>query len=362
MEDEQPADVEVEPEEVEPEYVDPGEEEVLEEEPAPPAEEVRPVVPESTLGSVVVAEGETMVLPAGVVEVTGDWQVDGKLQGENTTVVFTGNNQTISGRANLRAAILRGGTKRVRGSMSTRGVNNARPGQAAFVVEAGTTVVIEKGASVSANGEYGFQVAGNLVLEGGNFSCSFSNGNGRDNNDAWLPGSTLVIHSGKFSGNGDADFSGATITVHDGELSISDDIWNSGDALYIYGGTVSNDSSGGMFWLTGRVELHGGTLRVRQGGERGLGVVANAVVFATNGELVLECYDATREDSGIRLYSSAQFAKVTANASTTIFGGSDKECSLTIGSLNIAAGKVFDARGRNVSAWLDPEGKGTFKP
>lgn len=342
------------------EIIEDPEEEVFEEE--APVEEILPIVPESTLGSVVVPEGEVLTLPAGVVEVTGEWDVTGKLQGQNTTVVFTGANQTISGHANLKAAIMRGGTKHIRGRVSTAGVYNARPGQACFVVEAGTTVVIEKGASMEAGGEYGFQVAGNLVLEGGTFSCSFSNGNGKDTNDCWLPGSTLTIHSGKFSGSGDADFSGATINVHDGELAVSDDIWNSGDALYIYGGTVSNSEYGGMFWLSGRVEMHGGTLRVRQGGERGLGITPDAVVFATGGELVLECRDATRQDSGIRLHASAQFAKVTASASTTIFHTSDPECSLTIGSLNIAEGKVFDARGRNVSAWLDPEGKGTFKP
>ena len=309
----------------------------------------------------------TLTLPSGEVAIDGNltFELGGTLNAANSTLILDGADQTITGPATAGKIVMRGGTKRIRGTIGTNSSGNAEPGKAQLYVEAGTTLIIEAGGKWNTPNPYGFQIAGDLVIDGGEFSCRFTNGNGTDRGeDSWLPGSTLTIYSGKFVGNGDADFSGATITIHDGALEINDDIWNSGDALNIYGGLMRNTTGGGMFSLSGMVNVRDGKLQVYQNGSRSLRITKEASVYCTGGEVSINGRDATGDNSGIVLANSATVPDLVINVSTRIHKNSAPEAYLSVsGDLKIAKGQRFEAKGFNVIAsFLQTDDQGEFIP
>jgi hypothetical protein len=311
--------------------------------------------------------GGTLTLGAGEVSISGNVSIDkaGKLDASRATLVFDGADQTLEGELSAKKVILRGGTKRIRaGTWGTNGSENAEPGKAGLYVEAGTKLIIEKGGKWNTPNPYGFQIAGNLVIDGGDFVCRFSNGNGTDRGEkSWLEGSTLTIYAGKFVGNGDADFSGATINIHDGALEINDDIWNSGDALNIYGGYMRNATRGGMFSLNGAVNVRGGKLEVYQSGGRSLRIIEAASVYCSGGEISING-SPTRKGDGILLGSNATLPDLVINTTTGIHKDSAPSAFLSVaGDLKIAKGHKFEANGFNVIAsYLQTDESGEYVP
>lgn len=313
-----------------------------------------------------VGVGGTLTLPAGEVTIDGNIVNTGSLDASKSTLILDGADQTIEGNLNASKVVLRGGTKRIRGgTFGSLGNSNAQPGEAGLYVEADTTLIIEEGGKWNTPNPYGFQIAGSLVIDGGEFHCRFSNGNGTDRGeDAWLPGSTLTIFKGKFVGNGDADFSGATLTIHDGALEINDDIWNSGDALNMYGGSMRNTTGGGMFYLTGTVTVSDGKLQVYQSGNRSLRVHRDASVFCTGGEISINGSSASSDDGGIMLGASATLSNLKVNTSTKISSLSVEGSFLSVsGDFEIAKGRKFEAKGFSIIAAI-PGGddQGEFIP
>jgi hypothetical protein len=312
-----------------------------------------------------VGQQGTLKLPQGEVKVDGDLINQGKIEAAKTTLVFDGGDQSIEGNIKAGKVILRGGTKRIRkGTFSTASTGNAQPGKAQLYVEKGATLVIEEGGKWLTPNAYGFQIAGTLVIDGGEFHCRFTNGNGTDRGEeSWLPGSELTIYKGKFVGNGDADFSGATITIHDGALEINDDIWSTGDALNIYGGSMRNTTGGGMFYMTGNVNITGGSVQVYQNSSRSLRVHSKASVFCSGGEISINGR-ASGGGGGIVLYSSATLNNLKVNTSTQISTNSAAGAFLSIGrDFEIAKGQRFNANGYQVIAAI-PSGdnQGEFVP
>ncbi|MBZ0137402.1 MAG: hypothetical protein K8I27_13630 [Planctomycetes bacterium] len=312
--------------------------------------------------------GGTLTLGGGEVSISGNVSIDkaGKLDASRATLVFDGADQTLEGELSAKKVILRGGTKRIRaGTWGTNGNQNAEPGKAGLYVEAGTTLIIEAGGKWTTPNPYGFQIAGNLVIDGGEFVCRFSNGNGTDRGEkSWLEGSTLTIYSGKFVGNGDADFSGATITIHDGSLEINDDIWSTGDALTIHGGSMRNTTGGGMFAMTGTVQVHGGKLQVYQNSSRSLRVGKETSLYCTGGEISINGRAATGDSGGILLQSSATLPDLVINASTRIHKDTPETAYLSVnGDMQIAKGQKFEAHGRQViSNFVQTPESGEFVP
>jgi len=314
---------------------------------------------------VTVTTGGTLTLATGEVSVSGDFRNDGTVHATATTLVFDGADQTLSGAVTAKKVVLRGGTKRIRGSFGTTHGGDAQPGQAGLYVEAGTTLIIEKDGKWTTPNPYGFQIAGNLVIDGGEFHCRFSNGNGTDRGEeSWLPGSTLTINSGRFVGGGDADFSGATINIYDGALEINDDIWNTGDTLNIFGGSMRNTTGGGMFHMTGTVNVRGGKLQVYQNSGRSLRVGKDAAVYCTGGEISINGSNAAGEGSGILLLNSATLPDLVINADTTIHKDSTEGVYLSVsGNMSIAKGRTFNAAGRQVICNFTPgDESGQFIP
>jgi len=316
----------------------------------------------TVIDSPVVSRGGTLSLPAGQVTVRGDVTGSGSvIGGKESTLVLEGD-QVIDATLTIGTAVLRGGTKYLRGkAVSQNQFTHAKDGQANLVIEAGTTLVIEKGASWHVTDNYAFQVGGTLVIDGGEFRCAFANQNS-DYNDSWLPGSELSIRDGSYIGSGDQDFSGASITIFGGSLLIDDDIWNSGDNLDIRGGLMRNTTGGGMFSLTGNVRMTGGKLQVYQRGDRGLRFPVESSVYCTGGEVEITGGDVSADKAGIVLRGSPYLNKLTCNSATRIHVDSQALSSLTINDLVIAKGKKFLAAGFSVSApWPDSEG-GVFVP
>ncbi|MEZ5992741.1 MAG: hypothetical protein R3E76_10355 [Planctomycetota bacterium] len=320
----------------------------------------------SALHTVEVAQGGRLTLPSGEVNVDGDWTNLGTVTAAGTTLVFDGADQTISGNTTAKKIILRGGTKRIRsGTLGSNGSGNAEPGDAGLYVEAGTTLIIEEGGKWNTPNPYGFQIAGSLVIDGGEFTCRFSNGNGTDRGEeSWLPGSELTIYRGKFIGSGDADFSGATITIHDGALEINDDIWDTGEVLNIYGGTMRNATRGGMFFMTGAVNITGGELQVYQNSSRSLRIHAEASVYCTGGEISINGQAIRTSSGGIMLGSSATVGNLKINTSTRISSDSTEGAYLSVGGdFEIAKGQKFEAAGHQVIAIIPTgEDQGEFIP
>jgi hypothetical protein len=319
----------------------------------------------TSYADVTVTAGGTLTLPTGEISVDGDWANNGTVHASGTSVVFDGDNQTLEGNLTAKKVVLRGGTKRIRGNFSTNGSENADPGKAGLYVEAGTTLIIETGGKWTTPNPYGFQIAGNLVIDGGEFHCRFSNGNGTDRGEeSWLAGSTLTINSGKFVGNGDADFSGATITIHNGSLDINDDIWSTGDALSIFGGSMRNTTGGGMFYMTGTVSVRDGKLQVFQNSGRSLRIAKDASVYCTGGEISINGSAATDADGGIYLGNSATLPDLVINADTKIHKDSVENAYLSVaGDMSIAKGRKFQAMGRQVISNFTPgDESGEFIP
>ncbi|MCA8911659.1 MAG: hypothetical protein KDB82_08130 [Planctomycetes bacterium] len=319
----------------------------------------------SSLHGISVAQGGTLKLQQGEVSIDGDLINQGKLDAAKTTLVLDGGDQSIEGNITAGKVILRGGTKRIRkGTFGTGSSANADPGKAQLYVEKGTTLVIEEGGKWTTPNAYGFQIAGSLVIDGGEFQCRFTNGNGTDRGEeSWLPGSELTIYKGKFVGNGDADFSGATITIHDGALEINDDIWSTGDALNMYGGSMRNTKGGGMFCLTGTVNISDGKLQVYQNSSRSLNVYKDTSVFCSGGEISINGNPAGG-GGGIVLYSSATLNNLKVNTSTQISTNSKAGTFLSISrDFEIAKGQRFNANGYQVIAAI-PSGdnQGEFVP
>jgi hypothetical protein len=334
-------------------------------EPAPTAakQESIPDAPRraTQLRDVHVAEGEELKLPRGDVRVSGTWDVSGSVDGENSRLIFDGENQLIRGNTELTNAVFRGGTKRVQGRVRVgRGANAARPGEARFVVEPGTTVILEQGSSVRSDGRHGYQIGGELILDGGTFSGGFAHGNGVDWSEAWLPGSRLTVNSGRFIGRGDHNFSGAEITIHGGAVTINDDIWHSGEKLTMYGGTFRNNTRGGWFWLNGEVNLYGGVLRAYQHRTRGLGIHADANVLATNAVVEIRGRDATANASGIRLHGNASINTLNVRVNTIIHHQSRHDAWFSVANLRIWNRKRFEARGFHLAVNLAPNNRGTY--
>ena len=316
-------------------------------------------------GDVRVVAGGTLTLPGGEVSIGGNFNNEGTVSANDTTLVFDGSDQTLEGKATAEKIILRGGTKRLKGSFTTTNSGNADPGKAGLYVEAGTTLIIEQGGKWTTPNPYGFQIAGNLVIDGGEFHCRFSNGNGTDRGEeSWLEGSTLTIYAGKFVGNGDADFSGASITIHDGSLEINDDIWSTGDSLTMHGGSMRNTTGGGMFAMTGTVQVHDGKLQVYQNSYRSLRVGKETSVYCTGGEISINGRAATGDEGGILLLSSATLPDLTINASTRIHKNTPETAYLSVaGDMQIAKGKRFEAHGYQViNNFVQTPDSGEFVP
>lgn len=316
-------------------------------------------------GDVRVVQGGTLTLPSGEVSISGNLSNEGTINAGDSTLIFDGADQTLEGKATAGKIVLRGGTKRLKGTFGTTNTGNADPGKAGLYVEAGTTLIVETGGKWTTPNPYGFQIAGNLVIDGGEFHCRFSNGNGTDRGEeSWLDGSTLTIHAGKFVGNGDADFSGATITIHDGALEINDDIWSTGDSLTIHGGSMRNTTGGGMFAMTGTVQVHGGKLQVYQNSYRSLRVGRETSVYCTGGEISINGRAATGDSGGILLYSSATLPDLKINASTRIHKDTPETAYLSVnGDMQIAKGKRFEAHGYQVIAnFVQTPESGEFVP
>ncbi len=306
--------------------------------------------------------GASLQLPAGEVTIRGDITGAGAITASQDSNLVLDGDQVLEAGMQLGTAILRNGTKRLRATTSSHNRNtHAKQGQANLVIEAGATLIIEQGGSWDSKDAYAYQVGGTLVIDGGQFNCTFAN-QSNEFNDCWLPGSQLVIHSGEFRGSGDHDFGGASITIFDGRLLVDDDIWNSGDNLDIRGGLMRNSTSGGMFALCGNVRMSGGKLQAFQGGDRGLRFIADSFVVCTGGEVEIAGSDTSAGKSGIVLNGAPVLNKLICTCSTRIHQDSPKTASLTMGDLSIAVGKRFVATGFNVSApWPGPEG-GEYVP
>lgn len=315
------------------------------------------------LDSVYLAEGEALKLPAGNVHVSGDWDVSGEVSGADSRLIFDGENQLIRGDTELTNAVFTGGTKRIQGRLRVgRGRPGAKPGDAHFVVEPGTTVVIEDGSRVRSDGRHGYQIGGELIIDGGTFSGSFAHGDGERWSESWLKGSKLTVNSGRFVGTGDHNFSGAEITMHGGAILINDDIWHGGDKLTMNGGTFRNSTRGGWFWLNGEVNLYSGVLRAYQHRTRGLGIHADANVLATNCIVDIRGRDATANHSGIRLHGTASFNSMYVRVNTIIHRESSPNAWLSVAAMRIWNRKRFEARGRHPAVSLAPNNRGDYVP
>ena len=302
------------------------------------------------LDSIHVPLGEFARLPAGEVRVAGDVQIEGSLDASRTTLVLDGASQVLSGNLIVKRVLMRGGIKRLVGRFTTLGSEARKPGEAALYVEAGSTLIVAESGRWHTAAPYGVQIAGDLVIEGGEFRCAFSNGDGTGvGEDSWLPGSTLTVRSGRFHGQGDADFSGATVTIYGGTIEITDDIWCLGQTVNVYGGVIANAARGGMFRVTGALNMTGGELRVRQNASRGLQFTATSSVSCSGGEITLQGADATSPNGGILLARSVSLPDVSIRANTKIAATSDPAAYLAIhGRLSITKGAVLDARGHAI--------------
>lgn len=330
---------------------------------------------QSRFGSVLIEAGARLSAGAGTILVSGNWENLGTFEPGTATVEFSGSNQTVYGKTAFFRTRFSGGIKRLaEGSdLSTHSRGNAKVGEAGLVVEAGTTLLVERGARCTISNAYGFQVAGRLEIDGGTFTCEVCNGGHSGWEDSWLDGSELVLRSGTFRAGGDADFCGASITVYGGSLEVDDDIWHSGTRLEIAGGTVRNRTSGAMFQISGVVLMSGGTLIAHQTGQRGLRISQDASFSASGGTLELagaSLSSGSREDigteneGGVWLGTSIQVHDFKISASTYINAHSAASAALAVhGTLAIARGKCFDARGFRVLATVpaSPD-QGEFLP
>jgi hypothetical protein len=317
--------------------------------------------------NITVADEGRLLLPASEVRVTGDLYVESSAEivAHETTIVFDGD-QILEGNVKAKRVVMRGGVKRIRNrSLQTTETRPAKPGEAQMIVEAGATLIIENGGTWVTPNSHGFQVAGHLVIDGGEFGCTFTNGNGTDHGEkSWLPGSSLTVHAGKFIGRGDADFGPAVVTINGGAIEIEDDIWSTGSVFTMNGGTIRNATRGGMFLLTGTVSLHGGKMTVYQNSLRSLRIHPDAAVFSSGGVVTLNGSPASANDGGVYVGNSATLPDLVINTSTQIHKDSLENGYLSVaGDLTIAKGKVFNAKGFQViSNFVQTSKNGVFVP
>ena len=309
-------------------------------------------------GHLLVPDGHVLELSEGTYYVDGDVEVgnNAAVQGPDATVVFDGSRQSVSGA--FTAGRVRMSGKWVRivegASLSTR-ASDSDPMTPELYVERGTTLIVETGATVRAMSDYGYQVAGELLIEGGSFHSRFANGNGKTTGRSWLEGSRLTIRSGKFIGEGDHDFRGASILIEGGSLEINDDLWHLGDVFRMDGGMVRNSTWGGAFGVSGRVDLRGGLMLVHQSGNRGLAVSAAGDLFATGGRVEIRGADALDDPGGMALQGDVVLHDLHVASSTRIRSASSPSASLDIrGDLTIAPGKRLDANDRFIDAVFRP--------
>jgi hypothetical protein len=305
---------------------------------------------------VYVHDGQLLELPQGEVTVSGNWTNDGKISGNNSTLVFDGFDQQIKGDFSARRIIMRGGTKRIsNGTFGSMLRGDAMRGEAGLYIEEGTTLIIEKDAVWNVNGHFGFQVAGTLVIDGGEFHCRHSNGGHQgtvhaNHERAWLPGSALVVYSGRFVGTGDANFDGAAITIYDGAIEINDDIWNAGASLTMHGGVFRNDTRGGAFTIRGTVQMFGGHLQIHDSGSRGLTISDGASLNASGGKVSINAVG--RVPFGMRILGDAVLYDLEINGNNRIHANTPNGKSFTVlNQIRIAKGNHFVTTGYFVSGY-----------
>ena len=287
----------------------------------------------AVLRNVHVKPGAQLRLPdLGTVFIEGDIRNEGIIDAVRASVMLDGRTQTIEGILEARRIRMTGGLKRVRGAVATMiGRNDDDPKVPELVVGAESTLLLDgKEARAAVSDAYGFRIEGHLVIDGGTFQCTFSNGNGRTTAQSWPEGSRLTIHDGHFIGRGDHDFGQASIEMHAGRIHISDDIWSLGSQLTMYGGTIANSNWGGAFGVDGRVDMHGGTWKVGQRGDRGLHFRASSDARFNGGKIVIGGQHVSGNKGGIYVTGAVHLWDVHLDRGTQIDPRSPGGASLTV--------------------------------
>lgn len=278
------------------------------------------------LGDLTVAPGSRVILPTGRVYIEGSIHNEGTIDAQATDLVFDGGSESIEGSLTARRMVFEGGHYRVTGKsqVSTTPRGNADPLQPELIILPGSSLVIEEGAKVVASDPYAFRVEGELIIDGGTFTCSFANGNDKTTAQSWPEGGTLTIHRGLYRGQGDQDFGAARIVIHDGTLLVTDDIWSLGADLTMHGGRIANASYGGAFHVRGRVDMYGGEWLVGQRGNRGLLFTRRSDMRATGGRIVVRGShvasppQGARRNGGMYLDGSASLHDLVLSRSTQV--------------------------------------------
>ncbi len=291
-------------------------------------------IPNGTVrGNVHVLPGAQLRLPdLGTVFIEGDIRNEGTIDAVRTDVRLDGRDQVIEGVLDARRIKLSGGLKRVRGTLGTSiGRKNDDPKVPELVVGPDATLLIDgKGSRAHSSDAYGFRIEGHLIIDGGVFQCSFSNGNGKTTARSWPVGSRLTIYKGHFIGRGDHDFGQATIEMHDGRIDINDDLWSLGAQLTMHGGMINNASYGGMFAVLGRVDMHGGTWKVGQRGIRGLHFRESSDARFNGGKIRLGGQHVSGNKGGILVTGAVHLWDLHLDRSTQIDPRSPGGAALTI--------------------------------
>ncbi|MHC4841232.1 MAG: hypothetical protein ACYTDT_09805 [Planctomycetota bacterium] len=307
--------------------------------------------------SVIIRDKGTLTFGVGTVSIVNDLKVSTKVNATGTTLQLTGNGE-VKGNITANKIEVTAGTRRLTAGtrIASSRTGNAKPGQEGFYVAAGATVIIEKGASVNTSAAYGFKIDGTLIIDGGTFNCSFSNGNGKTTNRGWGDNSRLEVRSGAFNGRGDASFAGASIYMTGGKIDITDDLWNTGSSLDMSGGTIENSRWGGQFTLTGNVLMTGGELLVHANRSRGLYIAKDSNVTASGGKVVL--FGGT-----LKYAATAALNEVEIQGTCSINGASDKQAALYInGGMTFVKGTTFNTGSYNVLVAGMSAQKGVYIP
>ncbi|MDC1142507.1 hypothetical protein OAU50_05410 [Planctomycetota bacterium] len=298
-----------------------------------------------------------LTLAAGTVQVVNDLKVSTAVKAGSTTLQLTGDGEITGNIAANKIEVTAGTRRLTKGTrLSSTRTGNAAPGQEGFYVALGATVIIEEGASVHTSAAYGFRIDGTLIIDGGSFNCTFTNGNGKTTNRCWGESSRLEVRQGVFHGGGDASFGGAALAISGGKIHIQDDLWDTGKSLDMSGGSIENRRYGGQFSVTGNVLMTGGELLVHASSRRGLYFPKSANFIATGGKVVL--YGGT-----LRFDASTALNDVEIQKSASIHASSNKEATLYInGSMTFVKGASFNTGAYNVLIAGMTADKGVFTP